>query len=130
MFRRGVEIINPYLKVYIALVVTLLAILVVPQLGENQHQNRVLAEQASALARTNYVAASRGCHRGNYVRAKINVVANGLSELIEKQVESAEATGVVLTPAQRAFVRREYRRLRPLGFVNCQRQYPKPKALR
>lgn len=120
---------------YIAVVVTVLGVLVLNSIGTNAAQNRKLAEQAGQIAaqarrigQGNYEAAIAGCHRGNFLRSKVNVVSRAVAELIEKQVESAEEV-TVLTPAQLAFVRREYRLLRPLAHVNCATAYPEPSNL-
>lgn len=115
------------LNVYIAIMLTGLAVLVVHDLGTNNTQNHTLALQAKEIAESNRKSGIAGCRRGKKALRKINVVAGALSTLLQKSVEESEAKGHHLTPQQQAFLEHEYELLAPLGIPkSCAARYPKP----
>jgi hypothetical protein len=111
------------LNIYIALAVTVLGILILSSVGTNNDQNRKIAEQARALAKSNREANLKGCKRGNFVRVKINTVSGALVQLLRRSVSESEAEGVELTAAQTTFLDRLYGKLAPLKPVDCHREY-------
>lgn len=122
--------ITTFLALYIAIAVTVLGVMILNSVGTNARQSKQIAQQARALARKGAIDAIHGCHRGNYVREKINVIAGALTSLLQRSVEETEKTKA-LTPSQLEFLEEEYRRLRPLKRVNCGKHYgdaPKPSA--
>jgi hypothetical protein len=115
------------LNVYIAILLTVLAVLVVRDLGINNSQNHRLAIQAKELSEANRNSGIAACRRGRVALHKINVVAGALTELLRKSVEENERRGLKLTPKQEAFLEREYKLLAPLEVPkNCKSHYPLP----
>lgn len=113
--------IGTWVAIYIAVAVTILAVGVWENLGENENQNRAIAQQARALSQANHTAAIAGCHRGNRVREHINVIGGALAALLHKSVEESPEP---LTPEQESFLQHTYHLLEPLPPVNCKKEYP------
>lgn len=112
-----------WIAIYIAVLVTVLAVGVWESVGVNDQQNNKLASQARTLSLSNREAAVAGCERNNGLRRHMNVIGGALASLLRKSVESSPKP---LTPDQEAFVQGLYRQLRPLGPVHCKKEYRHP----
>lgn len=111
------------LNLYIAAAVTILGVLILSSVGTNNTQNRQIAEQARAIAKTNQRNTLTGCQRNNFVRLKINTVSGALTRLLRRSVAENEAKGMEPTPKQTFFLNQLYGELAPLQPVPCQEEY-------
>lgn len=121
--------ISTFLALYIAIAVTVLGVLILNSIGTNAAQSKQIAEQGVRIARQSQALAERneknaiqGCQRGNYVREKINAISGALTSLLRRSVSETEKV-TPLTPSQLEFLEEEYRLLRPLKKINCEKHY-------